>query len=241
MSNGSVIAEALAAEGITLANAIVSDEQPDSNSFVFVEVVRNSDNHQIPSNMKLREIQKVLLLRDIRIEFVLIDGTTRDIEIGARASLLHAFGKKIRNVFLTVEHRQASLWLVLKQKLSDEDLAAINLRLSLYLNSFELNLVATKITAFENLPTKTAILKRIRLKAPVALDALVNHFNEQNFVVPSGHWFSHQLDSLRKDGAIVRLKSGNYAMSLRSLQTLGTSKNRRSPDIARLLDLARRS
>ena len=240
MNSEVAIKAALSAQGIGLANAIVADELPDGKHFVFIDVIRNADNHQVPSNLKLREVQELLRRENILVEFILIDAFTKDIESGARANLLHAFGDRIRNAFLAVERKQAFLWLVPKRQLSVEDLQSINLRLSHYLNAFELNLVETKITAFENLPTKTAILRRIRLKAPVEQGALENYFVAKNFLIPSASWFGHQLDGLRREGAIVRLKSGHYAMSLSSLQAMGTLKNRRSPDIERLLDLARR-
>ena len=57
--------------------------------------------------------------------------------------------------------------------------------------------------------------------------------------MPSEGWMAHMADSLRKSGLVVRLKSGKYALSLAGLMALGSAKNAKSPDISRLLDLAR--
>lgn len=233
------VAEFLKNEGIVVSGRVVPRNFDGINFYVFVEVERDSRNLQQPSNLTLNRLKDALAERGIFVDFILIDGTARDIEAGARASLLHTFHDLISNAFVSTLGRKAHLWLVTKRKLEDVDLEAIQAVAKVYFENVGFELVDLKSTTDENLPSKTVCLKTIRLRAPVTEEEIIDLLQQSGFVVPSVNWMSKRLDLLRKEGFIVRLKNGNYALSLEGLSKLGTLKSRRSPDISRLLALAR--
>jgi hypothetical protein len=233
--------ENLVAENdIVVSGRIIKDENVDNLYYVFVEVTRSNNNLQIPSNKKLEEIKSALSIRNISVQFILTDGTKRDIEIGLRASLLHSYGSIIRNVFLSIDRSNASVWLVPKRRLFDDEQIAIRKTVSLFLDHFDIKLNAVRLTIDENIPTSTACLIALRQLSPTDPATLVDALRKKGFDVPSTDWISRKLDSLRKSGRVVRLKSGKYALSLFSLRALGTGKGSRSPDISRMLALSPR-
>ena len=90
-----------------------------------------------------------------------------------------------------------------------------------------------------NLPTKFEMLRLIRRLSPVNCDRLKTALEEQNYDVPSLEWINKQFDLLRKNRLVIRLTDRTYALTAEGLHRMGTVKGRSSPDIARLLALAR--
>ena len=84
------------------------------------------------------------------------------------------------------------------------------------------------------------MLNAIRLLAPVSVEDLSAALVNRRFSVPSRDWVSRMLDGLRKGGFVVRRSDEKYVLTFQSLKALGSAKSRRSPDVRRFLDLARR-
>ena len=63
---------------------------------------------------------------------------------------------------------------------------------------------------------------------------------KKQFAVPNRVWLNHALDRLRKAGAVIRKKDGKFILTLKGLSSLGTLKNRLSPDVVRALAIARK-
>ncbi|WP_186123274.1 hypothetical protein [Burkholderia gladioli] len=239
MSDKEQVSRVLAAMDIPVAGAIIEPSSAGDDFFVFVAVGRDSENRQIPSNRKLHEAKRTLANVGASVEFLLTDAKTQDIEAGLRATLLHAFGEEIRNVFLSTDGRSAHAWVDPKKALGASAVEAMKKKAAVFLMEFDLSLDSLSTTTGENLPSAFACLSVLRLKAPMTAPELMEELLRRKFTVPSQAWLGHRLDSLRRNGKILRLESGQYVLSMLTLQELGTTKRRNSPDISRMLALAR--
>ncbi|WP_336684309.1 hypothetical protein [Stenotrophomonas maltophilia] len=224
---------------VPVIGAIARDSSPAGAYYVFVEVQRDARGRQEPSNAYLAEVRQSLAALDTPVDFILVDGATRDAEAGLRATLLHSCGSFLRNSFLAVDGVSAVVWVVPKRVLTDEELTQVSDKASVFLESVGITLRHLASTSGENLPSKTKCLAALRQIAPATVASLADSLRYQNFVVPSHDWMSRRLDALRKSGMVVRLRTGGYVLSLQALRALGTIKGRGSPDVARLLALAR--
>lgn len=239
MSDESELVEHLKALSVPITGSVVRDVLNAERFFVFVEVERNSKNLQSPSNKELGESRKTLNDLGYSIEYILVDGRSRDLESGLRATLLHTFGNDLRNVFLSTRANRATVWLDQKRKIDDETLSSLQRKSAVFLEQVGLVLESVMNQADQNLPSKLVCLKLLRLSAPQDPENFANIVRRHNFIVPSTDWMGRRLDSIRKSGEIVRRSDGKYALTLSCLRTLGTKRNRSSPDVERLLALAR--
>ncbi|MBB2804732.1 hypothetical protein [Xanthomonas arboricola] len=229
----------LLSAGIPVSGSAIRDVEEGSRYYAFVEVRRDPRGRQEPSNAVLDAAGATLRESGIFVDFVLADGTMRDAEAGLRATLLHSFGGAIRNSFLSSTTRDAFVWIVPKRQLGDVELDAISAKAKVFLSEVGLTLKSLTTTTGENLPSNTRCLAMLRRVAPATSLKLTQLLREKGFVVPSEDWMTRRLDALRKAGMVIRMKSGNYAISLQALKALGTSKHGRdSPDVSRLLALA---
>jgi hypothetical protein len=234
-----LIESKLKENGIIHSGRIAEDIFDDKHFYVFIDVQRNSENLQVPSNKKLNDIKNEIALLGVNAEFILTDATKRSIEDGLRASMLHSFPEAIRNSFLTISGTKAQVWLVPKVAVTDDLIKDINQKIGIYLNVFDIEDFSVELTSAANLPSKIVCLTVIRNRSPANLADIVAILRGRHFTVPSEDWMSRMLDVLRRNGMIIRSKRGLYSLSLAGLKALGTSKGRRSPDIERILALAR--
>lgn len=225
---------------IDVAGSIVEDSGAPGRLFVHVAVVRDSKNKQAPSNRKLNDARHALAEEGITVEFLLTDGQQQDIEAGLRATVLHAFGSNVRNVFMSIADGSAQVWLDPKQMLNEAVSKAIAEKVETYISGFNMELGSLALTTGENLPSTLACLRAVRQLAPVDSSELLRELVNRGFTVPSTDWLRRRLDIMRKKGQIVRLEGNLYVLSLASIRSLGTIKGRASPDVTRMLALARR-
>lgn len=233
------IANVLSARSIAMINAESTDPDSSGVAHVFIEIGRDSRNRQIPSNSTLLEAKAELLGLGHRVEFVLVDTKTRDLETGLRATLLMKYGQLVRNAFMSVEGQHITVWLDSKRALDTEEVASLTKTAELLLSAAGLGVVNVQtLSEGSNVPTNTSCLAMLREIAPATALRLSEKLREAGLVVPSDDWMGRKLDLLRKHGAIVRNPDGTFVLSAKSLSTLGTRKNRASPDIRRMLALA---
>lgn len=238
MYNAEELQQFLRGEGIPVAGSVVRNSDGKDFYYIFVEIKKNARGHQEPANTALNAVKAAMAEKGVGVEFILTDGAMRDAEAGLRATLLHSFGRSLRNSFLSPSAKEASVWVVPKHKLSDEERSQIEEKARVFLKEVGLTLRHITTTTEENLPTKTRILTVLRQAAPVASPQLAELLRGMEFVIPSDDWMTRQLDGLRKAGMVVRMKSGLYAVTAQGLKGLGTVKGRSSPDVSRLLALA---
>lgn len=234
------ICEALEAHGVESVGEIVADVEGLRRYFVSVSVNRDRDNRQVPSNRKLAEIKEVLLQAGISVTFLLRDAVAQDLETGLRATLLHSHIDHIRNVFLSIDKRSVHVWVEPKRELSESHYSDMAKRSAEFLALSDLELGALSSMSDASLPSQLACMDAIRLLAPATLPVIRDFLTMSGFTVPSEHWLTRRLDTIRRANKVVRLGSGSYALSAHGLQVLGTAKRRSSPDITRMLALAKR-
>lgn len=89
-------------------------------------------------------------------------------------------------------------------------------------------------------PTLAAILRSVKLLAPVELPDLILNLDTRGFSCPDERWLAAKLDVVRKRSLVVRSVAGRYALTTEGLAVVPYSKNRTSSDVERMLALARR-
>ncbi|TDM06121.1 MAG: hypothetical protein C4K60_15850 [Ideonella sp. MAG2] len=132
------------------------------------------------------------------------------------------------------------VWIDAKRSLDEDHRLAISERLGLFLSSFALSLSSLTQLGEGNAPGKLALLRQIRASAPVTAEELREKLTRKGLSVPSADWLTRRLDVLRKASEVVRLGDGSYVPSAATIRALGTTLHgRSSPDVSRLLALAR--
>jgi hypothetical protein len=207
--------------------------------YILVPVSRDSKNRQQPSNLKLKEVGTELSKLNIEVIFLLTDDKARDIESGLRATLLHSFGSLVRNIYLSVNNKYVDVWIDHKKEPDQLELKNINNRVSRYLEEFDLGLRSLSKLNDVNLPSKLACLNAIRIKSPASISSVADYLTLKGFTIPSQDWLLRKLDLLRKSGKIIRLKNGGYVLTYASISALGSALGFGSPDIERMLALAK--
>lgn len=234
------VVEVLAREGVAVAGQIVAGDVEEAPILISVVVSRDQLNRQSPSNRKLEAIRDELAEQGVRVEFLLRYGDFDDIEIALRSTLLHSHIDSIRNVFMSIDPPEASVWVEPKSNLDLEIISEIESRARKFLSLFDLRLASLALTVEAPLPPLLVILNSVRSFSPASPEDLKKDLEEKGFTIPSPDWLARKLDVMRKEGRIVRLPSGGVVLSTKSLQQLGTSKDSGSPDVRRVLALARR-
>lgn len=240
MPRESDIASFLEEKKLDIVRAIVVDLTSDNRFYAFINVSRDKGGLQKPSNVELRRLKSELLSRGAILEFILLDAKERDADTAVRASLIHNFPDIVRNSFLTIVGKNTTVWVDPKKQVDEKEDHEIRRTLEILSDVLSLQLKNVEYTNRVNLPSLSACLRALRTLSPVDIVTLIEVLRLKGFIIPSDRWVSGKLDLLRKSGQIVRLKSGLYAMSFDGLKALGSAKSGRSPDVSRLLALARR-
>ena len=240
MSDETNISDELIASGISLVGDLVQDASEEKKFYVFVRVTRNKFGFQRPSNYKLRKLSENFEKRNLQVAFIISGNEGEDIQSSVKTTLFRFFPEIVRNAFVSLDHESATVWVEPKKVLTREEEEAIGSKTKEILQVLGIRLNAVMITSSENVPTRTACLSSTRVKSPLTQEELKTALIERNFHVPHKDWLSNMLDKLRKSGLILRRENGQFMLTLSGLRALGSEKNRRSPDISRALDIARR-
>ena len=243
MPDESHIVRALVADsGIPLTGSIIKDARPGNHYFAIVPVTRGHDGRQEPTARRLEEARLLLGSQGYQVDFVLNEQQTVDIEGGLRAALTAAYGDSAISVAIAFQGKKAKVWVEMADAImSEATVAAVREKIEVYFASFAVAELAIQISSQANLPSIVVCLRIIRKLAPVDSDSLGTAIQAAGFNVPSPEWLSRRLDAMRKSGRLVRLHNGTYTLTANALQKLGTTKGRTSPDVTRMLALARRS
>ncbi len=226
--------------GLNLAGAVIEDAGNNGSFFAFVEIERGPDLKQTPSNYLLNLIAADFKKREINLSFVLVEKGSEDIQGSIKTILFRSFPEAIRNSFTTFDGNKASVWIEPKRLVTDNEEKEIEEKIREFLNILNITLASIRVTTSVNLATPTAVLRTLRIAAPVSGADLRLLLTAKGFVVPNEAWLSHLLDRLRKSQKVIRQKNGHYALTLDGLKSLGSEKRRNSPDVIRALDLSKR-
>lgn len=237
--NTDEILGALNANGISLAGRIV--EMPNVAQGVFIPILmhRISDGTMKPAKSALMAAKQQIEGLNYLPEFIFVNERSEEAEHSLRSSLLVSFPDLVRNVFLSVEASASNIWVELKKAASEEERQRLNDHVDRSIDLFKLPSASVLSLADIALPTRMELLSLIRTLAPVDCETLNGALQQRGFTIPSMDWINRQFDLLRKTGFVVRRHDRLYTLTLNALKRLGTGKSRRSPDVVRLLALAK--
>lgn len=224
---------------LVLVGRIISTSFQEQDYYAFVKVEFDKDGHRNPSTFKLNRIGTEASDHGFKIHFILVHDEQEHLDQSIKTMLFGKFPDDVRNSFSTRDGKSVDVWIEPKRALSDPQSSKIRDSVKQFLEFLNLNLRFLKLTQVENVPTPTAILRTLRIAAPVSLDGLMQALDCRNFIVPNEVWLNHAIDKLRKAGHVVRKSNNHYFLSLQGLAALGTRKDRNSPDIQRALALVR--
>lgn len=209
---------------------------------VFIKMVELGPGERKPSSYDLKLASDKAEELGVRLNFILVGEEKEPVhEPSLKAAFTNQLHDRIRNVFVTEDGNSNVVWVEPKTNLTDEE---SELAMDITKKYFEV--IAEKLdnihfTNNSRFPSDYACLSLLRTKAPITNEELMAQLKLKNFDVPNLKWVSAKLDKLRKNNLVIRKKdSGQYVLTIHALTTLGSAKNRRSPDIIRALDLARR-
>lgn len=230
----------LSLHGIVLAGEIVSNPNITGGLIIPISFSRDGEGKPRPSHKILSDLKNELTAIGVHIDYLLVDRESKSIEDGLRGSLITSFPALVRNSFVTVESGVAHVWLDGKKDPTEADHQKIRSLVQRYIEISSLRGFDVHFISEEQVATNTEVLSVIRRVSPVGCDDLRSYLQEAGFSVPSLEWINKKFDALRKAGLVVRLSDRTYVLTYEALHRLGTRKTRRSPDVGRLLALARR-
>lgn len=240
MTDTTIITTLLRDKGLLVEGEIVSNPSTPKGYFVPLRLTRRPGGGKSPSGRALALVRSSLAELGYAIDFILIDEEARQIEESLRASLLSSFPDDVRNSYFSPGEGSPQAWIEFKRQPD----VAVARRLEGHLNKFAdlFGLPSLSMTPLgeTDTATKTEILSAARQLAPVDVSTLATVIAAQGLGVPSVDWMSRRLDSLRKSSLVLRRQDGTYVLTKEALTLLGTLKSRRSPDVRRVLALARR-
>lgn len=88
-------------------------------------------------------------------------------------------------------------------------------------------------------PTLLAILRAVKINAPVRIEQLSNALSAE-FGIPSVQWLASKLDLARKHGLVIRDQDEYFHLTESGLTTVPSGRGRNSSDVARALILSKR-
>jgi hypothetical protein len=92
----------------------------------------------------------------------------------------------------------------------------------------------------EDLPSKPMILRSLKVHAPVTTDHLAEVLRSGGSDIPNSRWLQAKLDSLRKQGFVLRSNKGEYSPTELGLSVVPYGKYRSSSDVERALAFGKR-
>ena len=164
-----------------------------------------------------------------------------DVELGIRAIIARRFPEvtDFRLSFSTLD--TASGWVTLSQGVSDSYKKDLEDHINSLLSEAKvvcqgLDFLSPSLPE----PSTVAILRTIKICAPVDLTGIIADLQKRSLACPSERWLSARLDSARKRGLLTRSHKGDYSLTSTGLQAVPHSRSKSSSDIDRILALARR-
>lgn len=240
MSKVSRILSQIASHQIELLGELVDDPDHENSYYAFVSISRNKDGHQRPSNFKLSTLSNYLKRQGVLLNFILIEDENIDLHNNVKSVVLRHHIDMVRNCFVSSGNDGENVWIEPRKSLTEEERSIIEITVREFFSFMKIKLDSVRFTFEENLPTRTACLSTIRKFSPVDIDSLIFLLRKRDFDIPSREWLANTLDKIRKSDLIQRRKDERYILTMKGLRSLGSGKNRMSPDVSRALDIARR-
>ena len=234
------ISEILVQHGVALAGTPIHSPAAANAIYLPLRTSKDAMGKRSPSHKTLATLRETLEAAGYIPEFLLIDPSEKMVEEGMRASFLSSFPSMIRNAFVTASPDNADVWVETKTQVSAEGKERLQAHAERYFSQLGSRWVRFHIISESEVASNTEILSTIRRHAPVGCEELKEELERRGFEVPSLDWVNRKFDTLRRTGLLVRRQDRMYVLTAAALHRLGTRKDSGSPDIGRLLAMARR-
>jgi hypothetical protein len=214
---------------------------------VFENSISETANAGKVSRRKLAFLKRAVMEKlGIEVEILISKGQAHeDLEAGLTSLLKHRYPNTIQDCFISsLEGAVADVWFAGMAKdaiASDKSRRDLKEAVSEYLKLYGTTLRQLHFGDQEpSVPTPIAILKAIKVLAPVDVHKLETVLKTANATLPSASWLWGKLDLLRKQGLILRRHDGQYVATSSGLAVIPHTKSRTSSDVQRALVLGRR-
>ena len=239
MSRLDEIAKAFNDRGIDLAGSVVKDLDANRH-LVFVSVDSDDEGTQIPSIRALSKVERAVEEEFGAVTVVPVRRADDGISPSIKTMLFRKYPNQIRSVFSSVDRKSVSVWVETKSPTTKERSDEMKEAVAEFIGYFHLELIDFINASELNLPSETTCIGAIRKLAPVTVPDISAELKRLGFEIPGEQWIGKILDRWRKNKLIHRKANGQFVMTVQGLKALGSKKNRRSPDVRRALDMARR-
>lgn len=225
--------------GVTLAGAVTPFEHDAGKFYVPIDLAGIPSSEFAEQERVEKNLVGALIDAGYDAELYFINTPVQRVENNLRSILVSSFSAEIREVTIL----RNGLSLIVELSVNETSYSPAAKRISDFIQKF-LRLIGIKNFSIESsrnqeLLTKIEILSTVRLLAPITTIELSSHLAGKGYKDSTPAIIARRLDSLRKEGLLIRTKRGRYALTFNALHRLGTVKTGRSPDVSRLLALAR--
>jgi hypothetical protein len=189
---------------------------------------------------QMENLKRAARSEGMQVEFLVTSHDRDDLEGGLRFLLRKVVADAAIDCFVSLPSPEvAHVWLDVGDpgRVSDQ----LKGEVIEYLEALGVSLgKLTVLGAVTDLPTKIAILRQVKLLAPVAVSVLSEALMRESFSVPPGKWLRSKLDGLRKEGFLIWRNDDRYVCTERGLEVVPSIRTRTGTDVVRALALARR-
>lgn len=238
--------EFLAARGIDFVTDIQANRTPPIDFALSIpgdHIASLSARGQIsPRQMKL--IQNAAKKEiGLQIEWIVTPSQkTSSMEAALQELLNSRFPESVSAVFFSpLKTAPVSVWLERNPKdESRPELAALRAVVEQFLKLYDVTELLVMDGDTVDSPTNPMIMRRLKVVAPATREQLADALRAAGSTIPDLRWLQSKLDALRKEGLIVRSKTGEYCLTELGLGVVPHGRNRSSSDVERALALGRR-
>lgn len=206
--------------------------------------VRSTAGQGFTSNRQLTFLAKALEQRfDLRVVTTFRDSQQlTDLESGLRAMVTRRFPNLVVDARLSFPTGDRALvWVSLSTAADDATSGELQGHVRSFLSEAQVTCEGVEfLTPALPEPSTTAILRTVKILAPVNLDGITTDLQKRGMPSPSDRWLAGRLDSARKRGLVIRQQGGTYVLTAAGLQVVPHSRSKSSSDIDRMLAMAKR-
>lgn len=222
--------------GLSLIGDPIDDPDVDGGAIIFI---RSNEGTSAAANRLVKKLENKLAAEGVLAKIVAPNQGGERTEAFLIASLKAALPDLELDVTLATGTNSAAAWVNLPAGVDEDTKNKIEGTVQRFLNQLEVDEAIVKFNAEKNYPSPTACLRILRRNAPCSVEELTQHLHLPGFDPIGLADVKRFLETARRKGQVIRREDGKYILTLQCLMTLGSKRNRFSPDVSRALALPR--
>jgi hypothetical protein len=226
--------------GLIIEGSLIENPDKPSSYLAFVRTTSDKDGVVRPTDGELAKAKKKLAAKDTDLSLSRIDDRTSLLGDAVEALLRKNFEGLTEHSIISLRGNDCHVYISLVGTADDELTNAIEKAVVELLELHGLRKTNFVFSVAVASITVTGLTSVLRKHAPSSVEELCDLVVEVGFEKPTRDWVNKTLDRWRKRRLVFRRADGRYILTLEGLNQLGTSHNRRSPDVVRALAIARR-